>query len=120
MACRLTTVLMPLALTALLAGCVPPGSGGPAADVAAPPGDSSSASYAPTLDSPSSDCDAAPVQSMIGQPYSDSVGESVRQRSSSHAVRLLKPGEVMTMEYNPTRINIILDDKGAIGALRCG
>jgi hypothetical protein len=60
------------------------------------------------------------VQNLLGQAYSDSVGETARQRSGSRAIRLLKPGQVMTMEYDPSRINIILDDKGAIQALRCG
>jgi hypothetical protein len=120
MASRLITALTPLALTALLAGCVPPGAGGPSADIAAPASNGPSSSYAPAPDAQQGDCNADPVQNMIGQSYSDSVGVSLQQRSGSQALRLLKPGEVMTMEYNPTRINVILDDHGAIEALRCG
>ncbi|HEY0295838.1 MAG TPA: I78 family peptidase inhibitor [Bordetella sp.] len=126
MVSRLLNALMPLALTALLAGCAAPGSNGSsAAGATGGTGSYSSASYSGSAsasgpDAPSKDCDAQPVQNMLGQAYGDSVGESVRQRSGSNAVRLLKPGQVMTMEYNPARINIILDAKGAIEALRCG
>ncbi|CFO37552.1 lipoprotein [Bordetella pertussis] len=35
-------------------------------------------------------------------------------------MRLLKPGQVMTMEYNARRLNIILEGNGSISALRCG
>ncbi|WP_033365709.1 I78 family peptidase inhibitor [Bordetella sp. FB-8] len=122
MAFRLPSLLAPLALTALLGGCAAPGASGSSASVAGPSSPSGSGtSYTPmSSDSPSSDCDSDRVQNMLGQTYSDGTGESVRRRSGSRAIRLLEPGQVMTMEYDPYRINIILDGKGAIQALHCG
>lgn len=124
MASRLPIALMSFALAALMAGCANPGAGGASstgysqADASA--GTDSSAYTPMQADSSVLDCDAQPVQNMLGQAYSDSVGDTLRQRASARAIRVLKPGQVMTMEYNPMRINIILDAKGSIEALRCG
>lgn len=123
MVSRLTTLLAPLALAGLLGGCAAPDAGGSATGVSNTSATSNTAGtdYAPMPAGPaSSDCDADAVQNMLGQVYRDSVGETARQRSGSRRIRLLRPGQVMTMEYDPSRINIILDDKGAIQALRCG
>jgi len=124
MASRLPIALTSLALTGLMAGCANPGMGGASsagnlqADTSA---SADSNAYTPLQsDSSLNDCDAQPVQNMLGQAYSDSMGDTLRQRASARAVRVLKPGQVMTMEYNPMRINIILDAKGSIEALRCG
>jgi hypothetical protein len=124
MVSRLTPLLAPLALAALLGGCAAPEAGGSAAGASNTPGTShtpdAGTAYTPMPSGPTADCNTDSVQNLLGQAYSDSVGETARQRSGSRAIRLLKPGQVMTMEYDPSRINIILDDKGAIQALRCG
>lgn len=110
----LRKTLTPIALAALLGGCAAPADRLNAFSSSGGPGQPAASS------GPVSDCDAQPIQNMLGQAYSESVAETARQRSGSRAMRLLRPGEVMTMEYNPTRLNIILDGKGAIEALRCG
>jgi hypothetical protein len=123
MVSRLTTLLAPLALATLLGGCGAPGAGGAAGKTSSNSSASDpSTSYAPPMPSGAAapDCDSDSVQNMLGQAYSDGAGEAARKKSGSRIIRLLKPGQVMTMEYDPTRINIILDDKGAIQALRCG
>ena len=122
MVSRLTTLLAPLALAALLGGCAAPAADGSTTGASRTSNTSDSGTaYTPMPSgSASADCNTDSVQNLLGQTYSGSVGEAARQRSGSRVIRLLKPGEVMTMEYDPSRINIILDDKGAIQALRCG
>ena len=122
MVSRLTPLLTPLALAVLLGGCAAPGTSGSAAGASSMSNTpDSGTSYAPMPSgSTVPDCNTDAVQNLLGQAYSDGVGETARRRSGSRVIRLLKPGQVMTMEYDPTRINIILDDKGAIQALRCG
>ncbi|MCZ8441877.1 I78 family peptidase inhibitor [Achromobacter xylosoxidans] len=34
--------------------------------------------------------------------------------------RILRPGQLVTMEYNDTRLNLIVDDKDVMTAIRCG
>ncbi|ANY16433.1 I78 family peptidase inhibitor [Bordetella pseudohinzii] len=65
-------------------------------------------------------CDAQPAQNLVGQAFSESVGADVRGRTGSDSVRVLKPGQVMTLEYNPARVNVIVDGQGKISAIRCG
>ena len=45
--------------------------------------------------------------------------EDLRSRSSQTA-RMLRPGQLVTMEYNDTRLNLIVDDKDVMTAIRCG
>ncbi|OZI23903.1 hypothetical protein CAL26_10855 [Bordetella genomosp. 9] len=75
--------------------------------------------YSPSFSS-GQDCDAQPVQNLIGTKLTSSVEAQIRQASKAGKTRVLKPGEVMTMEYDPKRINLILDQQGALTALRCG
>ncbi|OZI29874.1 hypothetical protein CAL29_17385 [Bordetella genomosp. 10] len=65
-------------------------------------------------------CDAQPVQNLIGKTLTNETTEQARTGSNSAKVRVLKPGQVMTMEYDPTRINLITDKNNALTALRCG
>ncbi|ALM83354.1 I78 family peptidase inhibitor [Bordetella sp. N] len=65
-------------------------------------------------------CDAQPVQSLLGKTLTNDTTEQARTGSHSAKVRILKPGQVMTMEYDPTRINLITDKNNALTALRCG
>ncbi|AUA58133.1 Peptidase inhibitor I78 family [Achromobacter spanius] len=65
-------------------------------------------------------CDAAALQSQIGQKATTSSMEDLRTRSGSSTARILRPGQLVTMEYNATRLNLIVDDKDVMTAIRCG
>lgn len=65
-------------------------------------------------------CDAAALQSQLGQKATQSVMEDLRTRSGSSTARILRPGQLVTMEYNATRLNLIVDDKDVMTAIRCG
>ncbi|MCD0505683.1 I78 family peptidase inhibitor [Bordetella petrii] len=107
--------LIPVFLVAGLAACGTSGTQRGASDTSAT-GTTGAASSA----TPAQDCNAQPVQNLVGQAYSDSVGKDAQSASQSTQLRVLRPGQVMTMEYNPARLNIILDASGNISALRCG
>ncbi|WP_459618241.1 I78 family peptidase inhibitor [Bordetella sp. 2513F-2] len=109
--------LIPAVLVAGLTACAADPQG-PArsADTQAP----QSPSQASADTGAGTDCDAQSIQNMVGQSYSERTAEDARQRSGSASLRVLRPGEVMTMEYDPRRLNVILDAGGAIEALRCG
>lgn len=68
----------------------------------------------------STTCDAQPVQKHVGQPYSESLDSDLQSDANAEQLRVLKPGQVMTMEYNPARLNVIIEQDGSISALRCG
>ncbi|MDQ8034337.1 hypothetical protein CEG14_12915 [Bordetella genomosp. 1] len=116
---------IPIALVAALTACASTGgsSSSSGSSSSASSGDAApSATQSSTGVIPGSgrSCDAQPAQNMLGTTFSDSVANQVRQRASSDTIRVLKPGQVMTLEYNATRVNIIVDAQGKISAIRCG
>ncbi|MBO1110543.1 I78 family peptidase inhibitor [Bordetella petrii] len=104
--------LIPVFLVAGLTACATSGTQRASSDAPA--------AGAPSGGVPSAACDAQPVQGLIGKKYSESVAGDARSRSQSAQLRVMRPGQVMTMEYNPARLNIILDGGDVITALRCG
>lgn len=65
-------------------------------------------------------CNAAPAQSFVGRTHDEALAEEVRRRTGSRTVRVLRPGQVVTMEYSEQRVNIELDAANRVIAVRCG
>lgn len=65
-------------------------------------------------------CDAAKAQSFVGEPESAEIAERARKKSGARTVRWLRPGQIVTMEYRGDRLNLELDAKRKIIAIRCG
>lgn len=121
--------LIPFLLVASLAACANTGGSRTSSAPASSSSDASSSigagtSYGSSSAMPGSTsgktCDAGPLQSQIGQKATPSVMEDLRTRSGSTTARMLRPGQVVTMEYNNTRLNLIVDDKDVMTAIRCG
>jgi hypothetical protein len=92
----------------ILAGCAAPGAG-------------SGVASAPAGQPPAGgQCNAAPAQSFIGKDSTASVMEAARVQSGAHMARVLRPGQMITKEYNAQRLNLVVDDTGRITAVRCG
>lgn len=112
-----------LCAAALLAGCA--GPMGPRATVV--PSTPSEQAPAPVVQPQwqtpgprGGACDAAPAQGAIGQPATASVMEKARIAAGAAMARVLRPNQPATMEFNHERLNLILNDKGRIAAVRCG
>lgn len=60
-------------------------------------------------------CGATALQHLIGAP--ESVLASMR---FAQKLRVIHPGQAVTMDYNPARLNIEIDAEGRIATLRCG
>lgn len=65
-------------------------------------------------------CDAAAAQDLVGKPYSDAAGKDAQARTKSKSMRLIRPGMAVTMDFRNDRLNIEVDDKSVITAIRCG
>lgn len=87
-----------------LAGCA--GLGGPSGQ--------------PGTSAPPATCDAAAAQFAIGQSFGPALERDVRARSGASIVRWLSPGQAVTMEFNPARINLTLDGRSRITKVACG
>ena len=120
--------LIPVLLAATLSACAntgAPRSSSPSSDTsssapAASSGTSSGSSYSPMASGPSGKtCDASALQSEIGKSHPRRAGRpALAQRSQT--ARMLRPGQLVTMEYNDTRLNLIVDGKDVMTAIRCG
>jgi len=64
-------------------------------------------------------CGADRLGAYIGKPASDDNLAAIRKESGANAIRVIKPGMAVTMDYRPDRLNVELDDAGRITALRC-
>ena len=65
-------------------------------------------------------CQAAPAQWAVGKTNTEHVVTEARQRAGAYMVRVLRPGQAVTMEFNAERLNLEVDATGRITAARCG
>ncbi|MBD9393314.1 I78 family peptidase inhibitor [Acidovorax sp. ACV01] len=98
-----------LVVAALLTGCANQGQ---------PPAPSGGLAAAPSA--PGGLCNAQPAQSAVGQNSTASVVESARVRSGAQMARILRPGQIITKEFDAQRLNLEVDGNGRILAVRCG
>lgn len=94
--------LLLAATVASLAACAssPPAAGGP------PP--------------PSGVCNAEGARWAIGSAVNDDVVNRILRDTGSRDARVLRPGQPATMDFREDRVNVDLNDRGAITGLRCG
>ena len=57
---------------------------------------------------------SAPLANFLGRPLTDAQGSISALKQSGSAVRVLPPGSMTTMDYNASRINVVLDKSGNI------
>lgn len=60
-------------------------------------------------------CTAEDYQSLIGEPFS-----AVDSLITAENVRILRPGQMATMDYLPDRLNIELDHNDRTSRVYCG
>jgi hypothetical protein len=65
-------------------------------------------------------CRAAGAQAELGKTIDPAVSEAARASSGALRARVIKPGDAVTMDADPQRLNIEVDDTGKIRRLRCG
>jgi hypothetical protein len=65
-------------------------------------------------------CNAEAVRWAIGREPTQDVVERARVESGSAVVRVIRPGEVVTMDYRGDRLNLDVNDRNAISGARCG
>ena len=115
--------LLPTGIAVMLAACTQPASQVPAPSEtpapvpttqAAPPSEG-------TEPKPAADeCGAGKLGSYLNQPAaSDTLGK-IRQTIGHDRIRAINPGDAVTMDFRPDRLNIEIGEDGRIKRLRCG
>ncbi len=64
---------------------------------------------------PEDSCGAPDLQFLRGQPET-----VLHTMKFGVPVRIIQPGMAVTMDYNPTRLNIEIDESGEIFRISCG
>ncbi|MDR0184371.1 I78 family peptidase inhibitor [Lysobacter arvi] len=97
------TLCLAALVAASLAGCAtspPPTAGGPTV--------------------PTGKCNAEGARWAIGSAVNDDVVNRILQGTGSRDARVLRPGQMATMDFREDRVNIDVNDRGAITGIRCG
>ena len=98
---------MTLATLLLLAGCA--GPSGPCnipATPAAPPA--------------TDECGAAGLSRYLNVTPSGEMKSAIASAAGDHPIRYIAPGDAVTMDFIPSRLNAELGDDGRITRFRCG
>jgi hypothetical protein len=69
---------------------------------------------------PTADCDAAKAESLVGREASEANGTEAQRLTGARAVRWIRPGQAVTMDYSPSRLNIKVDASEKIEGFSCG
>ncbi|MBA1200529.1 hypothetical protein G7009_01770 [Pseudomonas capeferrum] len=105
---RTRASLATLLVAAVLAGC---STGGKSSD-------SDNAPAAP--DASDGRCESSGADFTLGKVASAELLEQARKASGSQVARILKPHDVMTLEYRSERLNLNVDEKGVVTRVNCG
>jgi len=65
-------------------------------------------------------CEASGAGFAVGKPASAELLEQARKASGAQLARILKPTDVITLEYRSERLNLHADDKGVVSRVNCG
>jgi hypothetical protein len=66
------------------------------------------------------ECKAEPAQRFVGQRVQPSTPEAARLASGSREVRVIRPGTMVTKDYRLDRLNLDVDAREMVTAVRCG
>ena len=69
---------------------------------------------------PAGACDATPLSWAVGQVADEALIERARNEAGAQTVRVLRPGMMVTREFNAMRLNIRVDTERKVLATSCG
>jgi hypothetical protein len=105
-----------LALTACATPAEPPASSSkPPPPEASPPRHPEPAPGEPTME-----CDATNTGWAVGKDADATLVERIKSETGSTRARVLKPGQMVTMEFRGDRVNIDVDNNNRVTNVRCG
>lgn len=71
-------------------------------------------------ESPAAQCSTADVQFLLGKTVDERIAQEARRRAHARVVRVLRPGQMATLEFNPARLNLRTDAQGMVVSVDCG
>ena len=68
----------------------------------------------------SGECNAEGLDNLIGRARTEELGAEALRRSGARALRWIRPGDAVTMDFRQDRLNISLDAQNRVERLHCG
>lgn len=65
-------------------------------------------------------CTAEGLEALLGREASQELGAEALRRSGARALRWIRPGDMVTMDYREDRLNAHLDSNGRVERFACG
>lgn len=65
-------------------------------------------------------CHDAPARHYLGRPAGAGVIEGARRASGAKTIRVVRPGEAVTMDFRPDRLTVTVDEHQVISRIACG
>ena len=65
-------------------------------------------------------CDAGRVSNLVGRAFTDTLRADALRRSGARTARVIRPGDVVTMDYRSDRLNINLTIRNRVERFTCG
>ena len=69
---------------------------------------------------PLGECAADPARLLEGKTFDADIQAQAQRLSGARSVRVIRPGQAVTMDFNPFRLNIELDASDRVLRVRCG
>ena len=74
----------------------------------------------PGTGEPAGACRNEGLGQFVGQPASQELGTRMLAESRARTIRWVPKGSVITMEFSPDRLTVMLDGSNRVEAARCG
>lgn len=65
-------------------------------------------------------CQAGPAQFAVGQVATPTLVAEAQRRAGALRARVLRPGQVVTMEFDASRLNLDVEGGDRVTRVRCG
>lgn len=65
-------------------------------------------------------CNVEAVKTFVGQSATADAVAAARRAAGAELVRVIKPGQAVTMDFRVERLNLYLNDAGAVERVSCG
>ncbi|HEX7848866.1 MAG TPA: I78 family peptidase inhibitor [Sphingomonas sp.] len=78
------------------------------------------APVAPLPGVPTGECSATGLGNLVGRIATPSLVSHAKRRAGASVVRVLKPGQIVTMDYRNGRLNVNVDDRNRVKSFTCG
>lgn len=117
---RLNPFSLPIALGSFLVLTACSGGPGATTPVAQAQPSTPTAQRITTGQPPRNQCNAQPVQSLVGQAFTDGTLAQAMAAAGADEARMLRPDSIITKEYQVGRLNVVVGADNRIVRIHCG